>query len=348
MHESEVNEQILHDSANLSESDLELINALQIDPRASWYRLGEVLDVAPSTLSRRWQALVQAGLAWVTTAPGAHHLDSGSTAFVLLSVKPGRIPAVLEGLRAEPMFGTISQIAGTHDLLVDCLTPTAADLTGLLSRGGDIAEEVIQREAMVATRLHRDATRWRAGAIERGKARQIGEGVGGRAASPVRDSIDAGLIDALGVDGRMSWTELGERCGVAPATARRRVESLLAAGAFSLRCDAAAPLKQGRRGITLLLDVPAAHLESVGRWFSGRLDCRVCAEVVGQANLLVTLWLQTFAELHACEITVTGLAPGTRVVGRHIELSTVKRVGVLLDEHGRNRGRVPLTLVDRA
>src|SRR5699024_4257547 len=50
----------------LSEQSLELINALQIAPRASWSRLADVLGNKPSTLSQRWNELQTRGLAWIT------------------------------------------------------------------------------------------------------------------------------------------------------------------------------------------------------------------------------------------------------------------------------------------
>ena len=329
----------------LGESDLELISALQIDPRASWQHLADVLGVAPSTLSRRWQSLTDAGLAWVTTAPGFRHLEAGSSAFLLLRVAPGRMRSAIEVLGAEPMFGTISRITGSYDLLIDCLASSVTELTGFLERGGIYEEEIARREVLVATRLFRDASWWRAGAIEPVKARRITERREARPAQRSRDATDAQLIDALGVDGRMSWAELAERCGISAGTARRRVESLLAAGAFSLRCDAVTSVRQGRRGLTLLLEVPAAHLERAGRWFGEQRDCRLCAEVVGEGNLLATLWPRDLADVHAYERELAEVAPGTRVVGRHIELSTVKRLGTLMDDQGRRTGRVPLQLV---
>ena len=345
MHDTEIRSRSAQDSDELSEFDLELINALQIDPRVGWHRLASILDVAPSTLSRRWQALVSAGLAWVTTSPGARHLDIGATAFALLSVKPGHISEVMARLNSEPRFSTVSQLAGSSDLLVDCHAPSAADLTRLLTSSDAFGEETSGREVMVATRLHREASWWRAGALEPLKARRIHDRSARVRRAPALDDVDALVVEALGADGRMSWAEVGARCGVAAATARRRAEAMLAAGAFSLRCDAAAALRQGRHGVTLLIDVPAAQLDEVGRWFSQRSDCRVCAEVIGRANLLVTLWVQNWSDLQVCEREIAAIAPAARIVGRHTELRTTKRLGVLLDERGRRRGREPMQLV---
>ena len=50
----------------LSEADLELINALQIAPRVTWQDAGRILGVRPATLAARWERIESEGLAWIT------------------------------------------------------------------------------------------------------------------------------------------------------------------------------------------------------------------------------------------------------------------------------------------
>ena len=333
------------ENAELSELDLALIHAIQISPRASWQRLAEALDVAPSTLSRRWARLAATRRAWVATAPGRNHLEVGASAFLLLRVDPAHQAAVTEALCAEPATGTVERVAGSHDFLVDCFAPTRDDLTHFLTGPGTTLPGVTGRDILFTTRMHRDGSAWRAGALAPGPAGRLGEGQSGYPVPTVRDAVDVALIEALGADGRASWSELGAVCGLAPQTARRRTESLLAAGVFSLRCEAATAVRQGRRAVTLLLDVPPEQLDALGRWFGDRPDCRVSAEVLGIGNLLVSLWVPHLAQLHDIEREAAALAPGVRVVGREVELASVKRVGHRLDAAGRRMGRVPVPLV---
>jgi len=46
-------------SAKLSEADLALVNALQVQPRASWSLIGKALGVGPVTVARHWERLVE-------------------------------------------------------------------------------------------------------------------------------------------------------------------------------------------------------------------------------------------------------------------------------------------------
>ena len=54
----------------LDDRELELVSALQVDPRASWAKVGARVGVSASTASRMWQRLLEEGLGWVSTYPG--------------------------------------------------------------------------------------------------------------------------------------------------------------------------------------------------------------------------------------------------------------------------------------
>ena len=63
------------DAFVIAESDLEIINALQLNPRASWTQLSSVLDMDSTTIARRWRRLVSNGHSWVNAvAIGRTHI----------------------------------------------------------------------------------------------------------------------------------------------------------------------------------------------------------------------------------------------------------------------------------
>ena len=63
------------DTFVIAESDLEIINALQLNPRASWTQLSSVLDRDSTTIARRWRRLVSNGHSWVNAvAIGRTHI----------------------------------------------------------------------------------------------------------------------------------------------------------------------------------------------------------------------------------------------------------------------------------
>ncbi len=64
----------------ISEVDLEIVHAVQVEPRASWATISATLEVSAATAARRWAALQDAGVAWTgaTLAPGPSHLADES------------------------------------------------------------------------------------------------------------------------------------------------------------------------------------------------------------------------------------------------------------------------------
>ena len=334
----------MQENSIVGELDLAIVNALQINPRADWSRLGPVLGVSATTAARRWRELTQRGLAWVTPAPGPHYLGAGWSAFVHISSRPADQSELVERLCAEPGFGTVSAVSGPYDLFVDCFATSGDELMELVAGAFARLPGVVRREVVFVTKLYRQAHQWRGGALERAQARRLVDPVRAVAGGFVPDGVDVGLVRQLGRDGRAGWAELGQACSISPQTARRRIERLIGAGYLVMRCDAAAAIRQGQREVSLILNVPATRLDVVAGYFAGLPGCRVAAQVLGVQNLVVTLWVRDFLEIQVHERKLAELAAGAAVISRQAVVRAYKRMGHLLDAAGRSVGMVPVPL----
>ena len=78
----------MQDSAELDEVDLALVNALQLQPRAPWALVGDVLGINPVTAARRWARLESEGLAWISAYPPI--TPHQANAFVEIACEPGQ------------------------------------------------------------------------------------------------------------------------------------------------------------------------------------------------------------------------------------------------------------------
>lgn len=328
----------------ISELDLEIVNALQINPRADWSRVGDVLGLSGPTIARRWNALTEQGLVWITPSPGPRYLSAGWSAFINLSSVPGEHEALIQRLCAEPAFGTVSLVSGPHDLFVDCFASSHEELMALVTGAFADLPGVTRREVVFVTQLYRQASEWRSGTLEPARARLMATKSSPLPPAYAPDVLDAVLLEELARDGRASWAELGAACSVSPQTARRRVERLLGSGYMTMRCDTSAAVQQGLREVSLILNVPATHLDAVGRYFAGLPSCRLSAQVLGAQNLVVTLWVRNYLEVQEHERELAARAPGSTVISRQAVVRTYKRLGHLLDESGRSRSVVPLPL----
>ncbi|MFI6288203.1 Lrp/AsnC family transcriptional regulator [Streptomyces sp. NPDC051018] len=103
----------------VDELDLALINALQLDPRAPWSRVGTALGVDPVTAARRWSRLAEEGIAWVTAHPGRLPV----VAFIEVDCEAGWVPATAATLARWPHVVSVEHTSGAHDLLLTVMLP---------------------------------------------------------------------------------------------------------------------------------------------------------------------------------------------------------------------------------
>ncbi|ALE04891.1 hypothetical protein AL755_04220 [Arthrobacter sp. ERGS1:01] len=328
----------------LSELDLEIVNALQVNPRADWARVADALNLSAPTIARHWSALAEQGLAWVTPAPGPRYPRVGWSAFIYLSSSPADHEALVHRLCAEPAFGTVSLVSGAHDFFIDCFASSHEALMDILTGSFADLPGVTGREIVLITKLYRQATDWRHGTLEPGRARAVAAGRQVPQQEFQPDRLDAVLLEELARDGRATWAELGAACGVSPQTAKRRLERFLATGYVALRCDTSMAFQQDLREVTLVLNVPATQVDAVGGYFADLPSCRLSAQVLGAQNLVVTLWVRDYLEVQGHERELAIRAPQSTVISRQAVIRNYKRLGHLLDETGRSCGLVPLPL----
>ena len=111
------------------ELDRRRVNVLQIDPRASWAKVGKVLGVSPTTVAHRWQRLVDDGIAWITACP---NLNQQMTAIVEVDCHTESLPQVIKTLCANPMIVSIDETTGDRDLLLTVVAPDLPTLSDMV------------------------------------------------------------------------------------------------------------------------------------------------------------------------------------------------------------------------
>ncbi|BBC29602.1 hypothetical protein SGFS_008960 [Streptomyces graminofaciens] len=108
----------------LTEVDLELIHALQLQPRAAWAELGRTLGVDAVTTSRRFGRLADRGEIWVGVSPGPRLFEQLCVAFAEIDCTAGAALSVASTLAGHPHAVTVERSADTHRLLATLATST--------------------------------------------------------------------------------------------------------------------------------------------------------------------------------------------------------------------------------
>jgi DNA-binding Lrp family transcriptional regulator len=326
----------------LSEGDLELIDALQINPRASWTQVGAALGVDPVTVGRRWERLNDAGEAWATVALGQRQLHSMGVAFLEIDCEAGAATEVAAHLVDAGHLITVQHVAGSYDLWVIAVTASLPSLAEELLNGLPRLPGVRKVRTHMATRVFDASRRWRLHVLSRQAVSTISVDGGQQESTRPMDDIDQCLFSALSVDGRRPYSELGELTNLSARTVQRRIARLVATGDIDFRCDIARSLAGWGASAVLWLEMPDALIDATGRALLRWPETRTCAAIAGPSNMLLTVGLHSISDLHPLVSRLGEQFPYVHIIDRQMVLRQAKLYGRVLDASGRGIRTTPV------
>lgn len=331
-------------SVTLDEMDLAIVHALQIQPRAPWTLVGEVLGIDPVTAARRWHRLQTSGAAWVDGYLSPAHAH-GDVALAQLEIvlDGARIAEAARILAEDCEVLSLKQTSGSRDLIAII---QARDLDGLAEY---VTERVCRAPGVRTTRLHVitaapiEGSQWRLDSLTRAQQAQLQPEAQDVPAEPLRP-VDWHVVAALGHDGRMPLPDLARAAGTSVATAGRSLRRLVLSGRLSLRCTLARPLTGWPVSAVYFASVPAEHLETTAAALRTLPELRLCSITAGPHNLILDVWLRTLHDVHALEAHLARELGHLqlRTTERAVVLRTYKHVGRLLDRRGYGVRAVPM------
>jgi DNA-binding Lrp family transcriptional regulator len=336
----------MQDFATVSESDLEIIHALQLAPRASWERLSSVLGADPVTLRRHWQRLTDEGLARITAHSSVPLSNDNVITRVQISCPLMDATQIAETVALDANVFTVHLSSGSHPVVLMVAARNLEHLaTYLTERLGHIPG-VASIRSHILTSLLMDSSSWNLRVLSnRARAELIAE----RPQASTRTAffpteLDAQISEILVMDGRASYADIARKLGVSPSTARRRTEELLATRSITLRCDIARHLL----GWTVTAYVHA-RFQSSPEPYLVRLrrevpEIRLLTTSASTDALHFHLWLRNITDLPVVERKLLSILPEMVIGGRSIMLRTVKQAGHILDTSGRSMKIIPTAM----
>lgn len=329
---------------SIDELDLAVVNALQINSRASWSAIGKVLGVSAITVARRWEQLAADGIAWITAYGGPSMWTHNCLAFMEVDCAAPSTSAVAAAIAQDPYAASVEYTVGGANLFV---TTAASDLHTLSTYVRDrvgMLEGVIATRVHLATRVYTEASRWQLRSLTEAQRAALLPDASAAKTESILHEEDRPLMIALGVDGRRSHVELAEAIGVSPSTASRRLQRMIRADVVRFRCDVANSYTQWPVLVSYQAACPPSEVDVVGRALSSLPEVRVCVAALGANNILFTVWLQSASSSLALELELGRRLPQLTITNRAVTLHSVKRFGRLLDDRGRGVGVVPMDI----
>ncbi|MGZ0153238.1 Lrp/AsnC family transcriptional regulator [Kribbella sp. WER1] len=265
--------------------DRALIHALQLDGRAPYSRIGEVLGVSTQTVARRFNRLrAEAGLRVVGLAdPQA----AGQSLWLLRLTATPQVAQDLAGaLSRRPDTSWVKLASGGTEIVATVhSTPTAGNAL--------LLNDIPRTSGITSVSAHYLLHRYVGGPVAwRGRANSL---TAEQEAALVRPSAgtsaglnadDGQLLAALGEDGRATHADLAVRTGWSTATVARRLDELLRSGAIFLDTDVDPVALGFTTSAMLWLSVPPAHLDAVGRALAEHEELAFVAATTGRTNLV--------------------------------------------------------------
>jgi DNA-binding Lrp family transcriptional regulator len=327
----------------VDEIDVALLDALHLNPQATFEELGEVLGVSPVTVARRWRRLVSTGRAWVSSAIGPR-LPVKAALFEA-ECQPGAAQLVADEFASRPQVFSVNITTGKDDIYALLV---AADQPSLSELIVDVLPEVaglLRVQSTLITGLF-SGTRWRLGGLSTGQARAVTPNPPTGARPHEFDDFDRELFLALQHDGRLSCRDLAAVVGQSETVVRRRMGLLTRSGLLAFRTDFARVEAGWLTGVALKLRVTGSPVAVVGHTLVQYPETRFCAATTGDgaANLFVTMQLHELSVLDAVISRLLAEYPGVAVMDARVVLRSVKSWGRLLGPDGHAQQVVPVDL----
>lgn len=313
--------------------DRKIAHALQIDGRAPFTLIADVLGVSDQTVARRYRRLRTADALRVVGLPDPWRL--GLVVWLLrLQCVPEAAAPLAAALARRPDTAWVSLTSAGTEIV--CFARAEghrlrdAPLLGRLPR----TPKVVSVTAHCLLRTYRGGTSGWGRRTDTLTSQQVERlrppGVEASAGPPALGEADGALLAELAVDGRTSLPRLAEATGWSASTVQRRLEHLRATGALFFDVDIAPELLGFPVEALLWLSVPPLHLARVGQELADHPEITFVGATTGPTNLVAGVGCRDIDDLYDYATVRLG---GIDVI-RNLEIAPVvqhlKRAGAVL------------------
>ncbi|MFF8357745.1 Lrp/AsnC family transcriptional regulator [Streptomyces chartreusis] len=303
--------------------DLQLLYALEVNGRASFARIGEVLGVSDQTVARRYRRLcAEAGLR-VVAVRDPERLGQDHWTMRLRCV-PDSAQAIAQALAKRDDTSWIGIASGGTEVIFGTRPRSPGDRDDLLLGKLPRTPRVLEiRAHQILHRFYGGPSGWlrkfwalTEDQVEALRPEPVPE------PGPARiDPDDEPLITALERDGRATYPELQRATGRSESAVKRRLAALLASGAVYIDVEYLSERFGYPFAALLWITTTPAALTSVGEALATHPEIAHAAATAGPCNILATAVVRNSADLYGYLSGPIGRLAGVQ----HVEASPFLR-----------------------
>ena len=308
----------------LDELDRRIVAALQVNGRASWRHIAEVLGEPFRTVTRRGLALLESSVVRV-----AGLVTLGPTHVVEIQCEPARLGAIAESLAGDPDATFIYAVTGPTRLVME-VAARPGRLAALVLEELPALDGVVQVDASPVMEYFRTVAEWHPGPITQAEVDELQEVAPPQSrpsASLALDDVDSALVRLLVADGRVPMAELCGAVELSAPAVRRRLNALFEQGNLSVRAivepsDIGLPIE----AVVWIRTAPNDVTE-VGGLVAAEPGVRYAVMAMGEFQLMVNVTLADLNELRDF-VTTSRWAARAQAMRSSLVVHAYKRGGV--------------------
>jgi DNA-binding Lrp family transcriptional regulator len=313
----------------LDDLDRRIVGALQVDGRAPWRRVAEVLGEPERTVSRRGTVLLDSG---VVVVSGWH--TPGAASIVSVRSTPQTVKLAASALAHRPDTTFTYTLTGPVDCVTEIRTAPGS-LPALIHDDLPGTPGLVAMSTLPVMRYFRTGFQWQPDLITPEQAAALRE-IDPPPQSPDHPATplsrdDRAILRTLATDGRMPYDKVARTVGVSEATARRRVEALRHEGKLTIR----AVVEPQHLGLpveaVLWIKASPGNIDEIGESLAHHSSVRYAAAIMGEYQLLADVIVSSRNTLHEFITRSPALLRAT-AVDTTLVITALKRSGVLAQE----------------
>ncbi|MFG2681526.1 Lrp/AsnC family transcriptional regulator [Streptomyces sp. NPDC048392] len=312
------------ESDTFDELDLRVLDALEVNGRASFSRIGAVLGVSDQTVARRYRRLCAEGGLRVVAVRDAERLGLDHWTLRLRCV-PDSALAIADALAKRPDTSWIGLAAGGTEVIFGTRPSSPGDRDDLLLGKLPRTPRVLEIHAyQILHRFYGGPSGWlhKFGVLGDDEIAALRPGPGPSAPGPARiEPEDEPLLSVLERDGRAGCPELQRATGRSESAVKRRLAALLGSGAVYIDVEYRAEILGYPTAAVLWLTTGPAALHRVGEALAAHDEIAHAAATAGPSNIIATAVVRSTADLYSYLSGPLGRLEGVQ----HVEASPFLR-----------------------
>lgn len=319
--------------------DRKIIAALQINGRASWKELAQVLDASETTVIRRGKRLLGDGLIAVVGYVDVLRSGLGVPALVLLSVEPSA-RGNLQAIARAPEVRFASTVTGQADLVAELVVPSQQHLIRFLSESVPQIEGIKASESLPVMHTMLTTHPWEHDLLPPDARRALAGGTVGivterqwESRTPL-DRLDFAILAILAKSGRAPAKVMARELGASESTVARRMERLVSQGSVGFFTVVPPTMLGFNTQLLVWLRVDSGHLAETTKMLIRHPVVKYLWITAGRHNVCASIHVRHMGELYTFETEVLGSLAGIQNVEINAHLQTLRRTWIDLTATG--------------